>query len=159
MSVNVQGTQTYITDVPTTPWADCDAAVTALLAGKKATCIQAYGDLERTRDITEYSCQDSNNSEKAAGKISYGDITISLLLDTADTEGQKLLFDAMENNTPVAVGFESPNKPTSGTSKNGDIIWTNCVLAGDKIGYPDGGKITYELTLSPYGGFNRCPAA
>jgi len=157
MSVNVQGSTVYIIDVPATDWADCTAATTAILAGKKATCIQGFGDLSRTREIVEYSCQDSNSSDKAAGKMSYGDLEVKLLLDSKDTAGQKALYDALENNTPVIYAIESPNKvATSG--KSGDLIYTKCLVSGDKVGYPENGKITYDVTLSPYGGYLRCPA-
>ena len=153
--VNVQGTQVYILDVPATAWTDCDKAVTAILAGKKATCIQAFGDLSRTRDIVEYSCQDNNNSSKAAGKISYGDFDLGLLLDTTDKTGQEALFNAMESNTPIVIAFEAPNKAAT-SGKSGDIIWTEAVIAGDKIGLPENGKYLYDVTISPYGGFTRC---
>ena len=146
--MNVQNTQLYVVDVPATAWADCTAAVTAIKAGKKAECIQAFGELSRTRDVKEYSCQDSNGSDKAAGKIAYGDITIGLLLDPENKTGQEALFNAMENNTAVVVGFESPE---------GSIIWTEALVTGDKIGMPDGGRYLYDVTISPYGGFNRCP--
>ena len=155
-NVNVQGTSVYILDVPATAWTDCDKAVTAILtSGKKASCLQAMGDLSRSRDIVEYSCQDNNNSSKAAGKISYGDFDLGLLLDTTDKTGQEALFNAMEANTPIIIAFEAPNKAGS-TGKSGDIIWTEAVIAGDKIGYPENGKVTYDVTISPYGGFTRC---
>lgn len=147
--MNVQGTKMYVTDVPATAWADCAAAKTALKAGKQVTCVQSYGELSRSRDIKEYSCQDSNESDAAGGKMKYGDFALDLLLDPDNKDGQKALFDAMESNTPIVAGFESPT---------GSIVWSKAIVSGDTIGLPDGGKYTYKINLFPYGGFNRCPA-
>jgi hypothetical protein len=152
---NVQGTKTWITAVPATAWATPAAAVTALKAGKQALCTQALGDLVRTRAITEYSCIDTNSSSKSAGKMSYGDFDIELLFDPLDVAGQDALFDAMEANTPVAIGFESPY--ASGT--NGVMVYTNAYVAGDTISRPVDGLVGYKVTVAPYGGYFRCPAA
>ncbi len=158
-TIDVQGTKTYIVDVPATPWADCTEAVTGILAGAEALCPQTLGDLARTRAITEYSCISSNESVKAAGKISYGDYTIELLFDPSDTDGQKELFDAMENNDPIILAMESPNADTTlgDVDASGDIVWTEGLVSGDTISYPVDGKVGYSVTVSPYGGYNRCP--
>lgn len=151
-AIDVQLTKTYILDVPTTPWADCAAAITAIQAGSEVLCPQALGELTRSRDITEVSCMSSNDSVKAAGKITYGDFTIEMLFDSEDAAGQKALLDAFDNNTPVIIAVESPD--SGGTS--GTIIWTEAIVSGDAIAYPDGAKVGYTVTTSPYGGFNIC---
>ena len=158
--INVQNTQTYILDVPATPWADCTAAVTAILAGKKIGCTQALGDLVRTRAITEYSCIDSNSSSKAAGVISYSDFDIEMLFDPEDTAGQGALLTAFNDNKPIIFAYESPDIDTSvgTTGASGTIVWTNAVLSGDAISYSKDGKVGYKVTVSPYGGFSICKA-
>ena len=158
MAINVQGTKTWVADVPGTPWADCAAAIAGLQAGAEALCTQSLGDLTRTREITEYGCISSNSSFKSAGKMSYGDITIELLFDNDDTAGQAALLAAMENNTPVALGFEADDADVSAgpTGASGTIVWTNALISGDTINYPTGGLIGYSVTLSAYGGYNRC---
>ncbi len=109
--------------------------------------------------MTELGCISSNDSVKAAGKIQYGDFTLELLYDPTDAAGQKVLTDAMDNNTPVIIAVEAPNADTTvgTTGASGDIIWSKCILTGDGIAYPDGSKMTYSVTTSPFGGFNRCP--
>ena len=154
-TIDVQGTKTYILAVPSTPWASCTAAATAILAGDEALCPQSLGDLARTRNITEYSCISSNDSRKSAGKISYSDFSIELLFDPEDAKGQKALYDAMENNTPIIIAMESPNKGTA----NGDIVWTEALVSGDTISYPVDGLVGYNVTMSPYGGYSRCSKA
>lgn len=151
-AIDVQLTKTYILDVPTTEWTDCATAITAIQAGDEVLCPQALGELTRSRDITEVSCMSSNDSVKAAGKMTYGDFTVEMLFDSQDAKGQKKLLDAFDNNTPVVVGVESPD--TGG--KSGTIIWTKAIVSGDAIAYPDGSKVGYTVTLAPFGGFNVC---
>jgi hypothetical protein len=56
--------------------------------------------------------------------------------------------------------MESPNADTSGGTNgaSGDIVWTEALVSGDTISYPADGLVGYNVTLSPYGGFNRCGA-
>jgi len=158
--VDVQGTKTWIVSpLPAdSELADCTKAVAAIHGGKEALCPQTLGELTRSREVTERGCISSNDSVKAAGKMSYGDIAIELLFDPTDAAGQKALLDAFEANTPVLIAFEAPNKPAT-TGKNGTIVYTKAMITGDGIAFPANDVIGYNVTLSPYGGFNRCPAA
>ena len=157
-SVDVQGTKTYIVDVPASEWADCTAAISAIHSGKEALCPQSLGDLARTRAVTEYSCISNNESVKSTGKISYADFTIELLFDPDDTAGQKALYDAMENNTAIILAMEADNADTSaGTNgASGDIVWTKARVSGDTLSYPVDGLVGYSVTIAPYGGYVRC---
>lgn len=155
---DVQGTRTFILDVPSTLWADCTEAIVAIQAGAEALCPQSLGELTRTREIQEYGCISSNESIKSAGKMSYGDFSMELLYDDEDMDGQQALFDALENNTPIILALESPNADTSAgeTGASGSIVWTEALVSGDGIAYPENGLIGYSVTVSPYGGYNRC---
>ncbi len=155
---NVQGTKVFILPVPTTPFADCAAASLAILAGDEALCPQSLGELTRTRAITEYSCISNNSSVKAAGKISYGDFSMELLYDQADAAGQKVLFDAFEANTPVIIGLVADDADVSvgPTGAAGSLVWTEATVSGDGIAFPNDGLMQYNITISPYGGYNAC---
>ena len=157
--VDVQGTKTWIVSpMPAdSELVSCSKAITAIHGGKEALCPQTLGELTRTREVTERGCISSNDSVKAAGKMSYGDISLELLFDPTDAAGQAALLAAFEANTPVLIAFEAPDKPASGT--NGTIVWTKAMITGDGIAFPANDVIGYNVTLSPYGGFNRCPAA
>jgi len=157
-SVNVQGTKTFILDVPAVAFADCTAAITAIRLGDEALCPQSLGDLARSRAVTEYSCISSNDSTKATGKMTYGDFAIELLFDPLDTAGQLALFTAMEANNPIIIAMESDNADISlgETDASGDIVWTEALVSGDTMSYPVDGLVGYNVTLAPYGGFNRC---
>lgn len=158
-SIQVQGTKTYIVaPVPGTDYTDCTAAITGIQAGAECLCPQSLGDLARSRAVTEYSCISSNDSSKSTGKLTYGDFSIELLFDPADVAGQKELFDAMEDNTPIIIAMESPNADISvgDTGASGDIVWTEALVSGDTMSFPVDGLVGYNVTLAPYGGFNRC---
>ncbi len=148
--INVQGSKVLIADVPLVDWADCAEAITGLLAGVEALCPQSLGELVRTRETTELSCVSNNSSVKATGKVSYGDFAIDLLFDETDILGQDKLYTAMNDNTPVMLGIQSID---------GDVVFTEALIMGDAISYPDGSKVGYNVILSPYGGFYRCGSA
>ena len=159
---NVQGTKVYILPVPATDpiFVDCAAASAAIIAGDEAVCPQTLGELTRTRAITEYSCISSNDSVKAAGKISYGDFSMELLYDQADAAGQKALFDAFEANTPVIIGLVADDADISAgpTGAVGSLVWTQAMISGDGIAFPNDGLMGYSVNVAPYGGFNSCAA-
>ena len=157
---NVQGTKVYILPVPATSYADCTAASTAIMAGDEALCPQSLGELTRTRAITEYSCISNNSSVKAAGKISYGDFSMELLYDQADTKGQQALLDAFENNTPIILALVADDADVTVGPKGaqGSLVWTEATVSGDGIAFPNDGLMGYNVTIAPYGGYNRCPA-
>ena len=157
--IKVQGTTTWISDVPSTAWASCMEVVAGLKAGEEALCPMSLGELTRNREITEKSCISSDESFKAAGKMTYGDFTTELLFDPDDAAGQKALTDALDNNTPIMLGLEAPNADTSvgTTGASGTIIWTEAIVSGDTVGFPDNDFWAYSVTIAPYGGYFRCP--
>ena len=157
--LNSQGTMVYVVDKPATDWADCTAAVTAIHGGDLVGCPQSLGDLSETRSSTEYKCLSSNESVKALGGISRGSLEVGLLLDPTDTKGQKKLKDAFAANTPVIIGIELPNKPTSGTPKNGTIYWFVASVSGVSTGIAMDAAISYTVTLEISSSITECPAA
>ena len=144
---NVQGTKVLIAAKPAQEWADCAAVKAGLHAGVEVLCPQSLGDLTRTRTMSENSCVSSNDSVKAAGKMSYADFQMELLFDMNDIDGQKKLLEAFESNKPVMVGL---------VAINGDIIFTEALISGDGMAYPTDGLIGYNVTISPYNGFHKC---
>jgi hypothetical protein len=157
--LNSQGTKVYVLDVPATAWTDCTAAATAILAGKLVGCPQSLGDLSETRSVTEYKCLSSNESAKALGGISRGSLEIGLLLDPTDAAGQKALKDAFASNKTIVVGIELPNKPTTGTPKNGTIFWFEASVSGVSTGIAMDAAISYTVTLEISSAITECPAA
>ncbi len=161
VSTNVQGTHVWLCDpAPAiTPWADCTAAVGAITSGFEALCTQAIGDLTRERAVNEYSCIDSNESQKSTGSISYGDVTIELLFDNEDLAGQAYLLNAFDTNIPFVIGLEhSDVDDTAGTGNGtGTIIWSEAKASSDAISYEKDGLISYSVTVTFYGGYSRCP--
>ena len=137
--INSQGMQMYVLDSlgETTP--------TALLiqAGDLVGCTQSVGSLEETRTVTEYKCMSTDESAKALGSITRGNIEIGLLFDPADTAGQDALKVAFAANTEVTVGIELPN--TGGG--NGTIFAFNGGISGVSIGIVQDEAVTYTVTV------------
>ena len=153
--LNAQGTTVYVADVPTTPWADCTEAVTAIQAGKIVGCPQSLGDLSETRTVTEYKCLSNNESAKALGSISRGSLEIGLLLDPDDTAGQEALKSAFKSNTNVIIGIELPDKPDAGT--NGTLYWFEAGVSAVSTGIAMDEAITYTVTVEISSDITECP--
>ena len=120
MAINItnsQGVAIYILDLPTTEWANCTEARTAIEGGKQVLCPQSLGALEETRNITEYRCLSSNESMKVAGAISRGSIEIGMLFDPNDTAGQDELIGKFESNEALRVGIIYPVAEGSANTK------------------------------------------
>ena len=148
-TLDVQGTKVLIAPVPQTKWVDCAEAAAGFAAGNEALCPLTLGELVRTRPIDELSCTSNDNSIKSAGKLSYGDFTLELLFDNDDVDGQSVLLNAFNKNKPVMLGL---------VALTGYIVFTECLVSADAISYPDGSKVGYSITVSPYGGLFRCNA-
>lgn len=72
---------------------------TAIAAGAVTTGIQTLGEVGSTRNITEYSALDIDETTKSFGSITLGNIPLSLLLDAKDTTGQSELRTMFSTNT------------------------------------------------------------
>ena len=157
MAINVldsQGTKVYVVS-PAAEYADCSAAVTAILGGKLVGCPQTLGELSETREVTEYKCLSSNESAKSLGAISRGSFEIGLLLDPTDTEGQDALKDAFANNTPVTIGIELSDS----LGANGTILYFQAAVSGVSTGIEQDAAVTYTVTLEVSSEITECPAA
>ena len=161
--LNSQGTKVFVLDVPSTSpaFADCTEAVTAIQAGKMVGCPQSLGDITETRTSTEYKCLSSNESAKALGGISRGNLEIGLLLDPADALGQSALKKAFKDNTQVVIGIELPDDPTisPATGGNGTIYWFIASVSGVATGIAMDSAVTYTVTLEIASDIAECPAA
>ncbi len=156
--LNSQGTKIWIADVPATPWADCSAAATALLAGTQVGCPQSIGAIEETRAVTEYKCMSSNDTAKALGSITRGNIEIGLLFDPEDVEGQAKLKAAWLANTEFIVGIELPDADVSAgpTGANGTIFWFKGAISGVSTGIAQDEAVTYTVTIEISSNVTEC---
>jgi len=89
---------------------------TISIGGQYIGCIQSIGTITESRNITEYTCIDSNDNTKAMGAISRGNLSIQVLFDPGDTEGQQALRDAFYNNVSFETIIEFSDMPASGTN-------------------------------------------
>ena len=157
--MNSQGTKIFVLPVPASTFADCAAAVVAIHGGKQVMCPQSLGDITQTRSVTEYKCLSSNDSVKIMGAISRGNLTVGMLYDPTDALGQKTLVDAFENNTPVIVGIELPDNPSTDKAKgNGTIKWFKGAISEESMPIEMDAAILYNVTIEVSSAITTCPA-
>ena len=85
----------------------------------------------------------TDESAKALGSITRGNIEISLLFDPVDLPGgQDALKTAFAANTEVTIGIELPN---SG-GVNGTISVFNAGISGVSVGIVQDEAVTYTVT-------------
>ena len=160
--LNSQGTKVYVLPVPTTTpiFDNCADAIGAIQAGKMVGCPQSIGDMSETRTSTEYRCLSSNESAKAMGAISRGNLELGLLLSPDDLEGQGALRTAFKNNEQVVIGIELPNNPslTPEVDGNGTIYYFVADVSGVSTGIAMDSAITYTVTLEIGSEIKICPA-
>ena len=132
-----QGTMVYVLE------ADSGVKTASeIQAGALVGCPQSIGNLDETRAVTEYKCISSNDSAKAVGSISRGNIEIGLLLDPEDAAGQAALKSAFASAETCVVGIELPD--TLGV--NGTIYYFDAVISAVSIGIEQDAAITYTVT-------------
>ena len=157
MAVSVlssQGTKIYVapkgTDV-----SDCTKVATALGTAKLIGCPQSLGNIEESRDMTEYKCLSSDDTAKTLGAITRGSLEIGLLLDVDDTDGQKALKDAFAANEEVIILVELPD---SAGAHGTTYVFTGLV-SSVSTGIEQDAAITYDVTVEIASAITECPAA
>ena len=88
--VDSTGTDFYLvaTSVATTTKAAC---TTAIATAKRIKNLKTFGDIGGTRAVSESKFLSADDSIRSMGSISYGNMPVECLFDSADTEGQLIL--------------------------------------------------------------------
>lgn len=156
--LNSQGTVVYIADIPAVDWVDCTEAIAGVKAGDIVGCPQTIGALEETRTVTEYKCMSSNDTAKALGSITRGNIEIGLLFDPEDTAGQAALKAAWAANDQFIVGLELPDADVSvgPTGASGTIFWFAGGVSGVSTGIVQDEAVTYTVTIEISSDITEC---
>ena len=96
--VDSTGTDFYLvaTSVATTTKAAC---TTAISTAKRIKNLKTFGDIGGTRAVSESKFLSSDDSIKSMGSISYGNMPVECLFDSADTEGQSILKTAYSDKS------------------------------------------------------------
>lgn len=92
------GTDFYLvaSNTTTATKADC---TTAIATAKRIKNLKNFGDLGGTRAVTEEKFLSVDDSIKSMGSVSYGNISVECLFDSADTEGQSILKTMFADKT------------------------------------------------------------
>ena len=147
--LNSQGTLVYLISAALAD--TVDQAVPAddlvvILGGDAVGCPQSIGSIEETRTVTEYKCMSSNDSAKALGSISRGNIEMGLLFDPTDVLGQDLLKDSFANNLLIGVGIELPDE-VGGAGAVGTIFYFEGKVSAVSVGIEQDAAVTYTVTV------------
>ena len=96
--VDSTGTDFYLvaTSVATTTKATC---TTAISTAKRIKNLKTFGDIGGTRATSEEKFLSLDDSVKSMGSISYGNMPVECLFDSADTEGQSILKTAYSDKS------------------------------------------------------------
>lgn len=135
--LNSQGTKIYIIEDESGT-----QTATEIQAGDLVGCPQSIGNLDETRSVTEYKCLSTDDSAKAVGSISRGNIEIGLLLDPSDAVGQAALRSAFASGLTCVIGIELPD--TLGS--NGTIFYFDSVISSVSIGIEQDSAVMCTVT-------------
>ena len=150
--LNSQGTLVYLISAALAD--TVDQAVPAddlvvILGGDVVGCPQSIGSIEETRTVTEYKCMSSNDTAKALGSISRGNIELGLLFDPDDVTGQSVLKAAFAGNLRLGIGIELPDRDdTLGeTLMSGTIFYFEGSVSAVSVGIEQDAAVTYTVTI------------
>lgn len=157
--LNSQGTKLFVLDTAqkdAVEAAGTTAAELALIIEGTGTdsylvgCPQSIGNIEETRAVTEYKCMSSDESAKALGSISRGNIEIGLLFDPTDTLGQDQLKEAFQLNAQIGIGIELPDEDLtlgSGGTPSGTTFYFTGGVSAVSVGIEQDAAVTYTVTI------------
>ena len=140
-----QGTKVYL--VPTsTVLTDAASVATAIAAGKQIGCLQDLGEITSSRNVQEYSCLSSDEIQKSLGSISLPNLSISLLFDSTDTDGQKELRTMFKDNERriMIVALNDEVTPTTG---NPTYIYFEAGLSSAGVAIQKDNAVMYNVTI------------
>ena len=140
-----QGTKVYL--VPTsTVLTDAASVATAIAAGKQIGCLQDLGEITSSRNVQEYSCLSSDEIQKSLGSISLPNLSISLLFDSTDTDGQKELRTMFKDNERriMIVALNDEVTPVTG---NPTYIYFEAGLSSAGVAIQKDNAVMYNVTI------------
>ena len=116
---------------------------TAISGGKQIGCLNSLGEISSTRNVQEYACLSSNETAKALGSLTLGNLPIELLFDSQDAAGQADLRDAYANNTRRVMIIElNDNAGTSPT-----YITFDAGISGETTSIQKDNAVLYTATV------------
>jgi len=123
-----------------------DAVTAGVPAGSpsEVKCIIDLGNYKQTRAKKTYSCMSSNESTVGLGSITRDPLTLGLLYNEDNADGQDKIKTAFDNNTEIDVVIEFDNTPSGGA--HGTQISARMGVAEWDMAMPKDSKV--ELTFS-----------
>lgn len=115
---------------------------TAIASGKKIAKVKSLGSIGGTRTVTETKYLSNDDSEKALGTISYGNITINTPFDVADATGQAELRTMFADKSARILLIKN-------TDGNFTYLTVKCSAAPKE--YPLDDMVMFNATLEQSG--------
>ena len=113
---NSQGSKLYVGATDSVAVTTPAEIATAITAGKQVGCLQDLGAIGSTRSVQEYACLSTDDTAKSSGSLSLGNVTVSMLFNSADTAGQAELRAMYASNATRTMIVElNDNAGTSPT--------------------------------------------
>ena len=140
-TVDATGLDCYLvaTSVVTTTKAEC---TTAIAAGKRIGKLKSLGDIGGSRAITEHKYLSNDDSEKSAGSVSYGNISLEMPFSSGDTAGQAELRSMFANKTRMKMII---------AETDGNFTALPILTSDSKKGYAIDDFVLYKVTVEQDG--------
>ena len=139
---DVQLTKLYICAAGTSV-ATPVAIAAAIAAGAITTGIQSLGEVGSSRNVTEYGALDVDETAKAMGSITLGNIPLSLLFDSTDVTGQAELRTMFSTNSRRVFII----KLTDDLAVSPSYITFDGALSSETMPIEKDGAVMYNTTV------------
>ncbi len=118
------------------------------VGGAIVECPQLIGDLEETREDTEYGCISTDEVYIALGKITRAPFTMQTLYKPEGIDGQEELNDSFYNiiNKEVIIELSDADTTVGDVGASGTLITFDVKVKGRKLGLPVNGAVTTDYT-------------
>ena len=116
---------------------------TAISTADITTGIQTLGEVGSSRNVTEYSALDVDETAKSMGSITLGNIPLSLLFDSTDTAGQaelRTMFAANSRRVFIV-------KLTDDLAVSPSYLTFDGALSGEMYPIEKDAAVLYDVTV------------
>ena len=112
---NSQGSKLYVGATAGADVSTVAAIGSAITAGEQVGCLQDLGAIGSSRAVQAYGCLSTDDTAKAGGSLSLGNVSVSMLFNAADAAGQAALRTIYASNATRTIIVELSDGSASPT--------------------------------------------
>ena len=116
-------------------------AETAITAGKEILDLIELGDSSETKTVTDYTTIEGVDAQKSIGAKSYGNMSLTVLYNSADVDGQKDIVDMWNDGTRRTIIVKLTETGTSPT-----YVFFEIALSALNMTFTKDGAVQYVTT-------------